>query len=100
MTEDHSGTKRLTRVRLRNRLVTTTVIISLVALMKNVTAGLFGTFDRVSGTIRFTDFDENVVREILLIEPPLWCSWAVLFLICAVCLAILSWKVKAYEVVR
>jgi ABC-2 type transport system permease protein len=75
-------------------------IISLGALMKNVTAGLFGTFDRVSGTIRITDFDENVVREILLIEPPLWCSWAVLFLICAVCLAILSWKVKAYEVVR
>src|SRR5207237_6888217 len=32
VTEDHSGTKRLTRVRLRNRLVTTTVIISLVAL--------------------------------------------------------------------
>jgi len=32
VTEDHSGAKRLTRVRLRNRLVTTTVIISLVAL--------------------------------------------------------------------
>jgi len=75
-------------------------IISLGALMKNVIAGLFGTFDRVSGTIRITDFDENVVKEILLIEPPLWCSWAALFLICAACLAILSWKVKAYEVVR
>ena len=75
-------------------------IISIGALMKNVTAGLFGTFDRVSGSIRVTDFDENVIREILLIEPPLWCSWAALFLICAVCLALLSWKVKAYEVVR
>src|SRR5207249_8455789 len=32
VTEDHAGAKRLTRVRLRNRLVTTTVIISLVAL--------------------------------------------------------------------
>jgi hypothetical protein len=32
VTEDHTGAKRLTRVRLRNRLVTTTVIISLVAL--------------------------------------------------------------------
>jgi hypothetical protein len=32
VTEDHTGAKRLTRVRLRNRLVTTTVIIGLVAL--------------------------------------------------------------------
>jgi ABC-2 type transport system permease protein len=75
-------------------------IISLGALMKNVTAGLFGTFDRVSGTVRITDFDDNVVREILLVEPPLWCSWAALFVICTICLALLSWKVKAYEVVR
>src|SRR2546423_4661414 len=75
-------------------------IISLGALMKNVTAGLFGTFDRVSGTIRITDFDDNIIREVLLIEPPLWCSWAALFVVCAICLALLSWKVKAYEVVR
>jgi ABC-type transport system involved in multi-copper enzyme maturation permease subunit len=75
-------------------------IISLGALMKNVTAGLFGTFDRVSGTISIRDFDDNVLREILLIEPPLWCSWAALFVVCAICLAVLSWKVKAYEVVR
>jgi hypothetical protein len=75
-------------------------IISLGALMKNVTAGLFGTFDRVSGTIEITDFNETVVRQIQILEPPLWCSWAMLFLICAVCLAVLSWRVKAYEVVR
>jgi ABC-2 type transport system permease protein len=75
-------------------------MISLGALMKNVTAGLFGTFDRVSGTIRITDFDDTVIREVLLIEPPLWSSWAALFMVCAVCLALLAWKVKAYEVVR
>lgn len=75
-------------------------IVSLGALMKNVTAGLFGTFDRVSGRIQVRDWDDNVLREVLLIEPPLWASWAVLFLICAVCLALLHWKVKAYEVVR
>lgn len=74
-------------------------IISLGALMKNVTSGLFGTFDRVAGTIRLTDIND-VVREIQVLEPPLWCSWAALFVICAVCLAILSWRVKAYEVVR
>lgn len=75
-------------------------IISLFALMNNVTAGLFGTFDRVSGRIQISDFDDNVVREVLLMEPPLWVCWAALFIFCAVCLAILHWKVKAYEVVR
>lgn len=75
-------------------------IISLGALMRNVTAGLFGTFDRVVQTVQIRDFDENVVREIMLVEPPLWISWTMLFLVCAICLALLSWKVKAYEVVK
>ena len=74
-------------------------IISLFALMYNITSGLFGTFDRVSGRMMITDINDNT-REILLLEPPLWCSWAALFIFCAVCLAILHWKVKAYEVVR
>jgi len=75
-------------------------IVSLGGLINNVTAGLFGTFDRVSGRMQVTDWDDNVVREVLLIEPPLWASWTVLFIICVVCLAVLHWKVKAYEVVR
>lgn len=74
-------------------------IISLGALIKNVTAGLFGTFDRLWDVQRIRDFDGSII-EIQMIEPPLWASWFVLFLICAVCLALLSWKVKAYEVVR
>lgn len=74
-------------------------VISLGALIKNVTAGLFGTFERASGVMRFRDFDGSIV-ELQLFEPPLWVSWVVLFAICAVCLALLSWKVKAYEVVR
>jgi ABC-2 type transport system permease protein len=74
-------------------------IISVGSLMQNVTAGLFGTFQRVTGTIQITDFNDNI-REIQLIEPPLWLSWGMLFVICAICLALLSWKVKAYEVVR
>jgi ABC-2 type transport system permease protein len=73
-------------------------IISLGALMKNVTAGLFGTFVRATGHI--TDWDGRVGREIILNEPPLWASWFALFVICAICLALLSRKVKAYEVVR
>ena len=75
-------------------------IISLYGLMRNITAGLFGTFDRVAGRLQVTDFNDNVVREIVLIEPPLWVAWAGLFVFCAVCLAILHWKVKAYEAVR
>ena len=75
-------------------------LISLVGMMKNITAGLFGTFDRVADIARITDFNDNVIREIQVLEPPLWCSWAALFVICAICLALLSWRVKAYEVVR
>jgi ABC-2 type transport system permease protein len=74
-------------------------IISLGALMHNVTSGLFGTFERTFDVVRMRDFEGNII-ELQLMEPPLWASWTVLFLICAVCLAVLSWKVKAYEVVR
>jgi ABC-2 type transport system permease protein len=75
-------------------------IVSIWALMTNVTNGLFGLFDRVSGTLRIRDFDDNIIKEVLLIEPPLWASWTMLFVLCAICLTILSAKVKAYEVVR
>lgn len=70
-------------------------IISLVALMRNISSGLFGTFIRTSGHITL-----NGGVDLILNEPPLWCSWAALFVICVICLALLSWKVKAYEVVR
>jgi ABC-type transport system involved in multi-copper enzyme maturation permease subunit len=73
-------------------------IISLGANMKNVTAGLFGTFDQATTFV--TDFDGQVATRVSLMEPPLWVSWFVLFLVCAGCLALLSRKVKAYEVVR
>lgn len=73
-------------------------LISLGALMKNVTAGLFGTF--VQASSHMMSFNRGVGREVILYEPPLWASWAVLFVVCAICLALLSWKVKAYEVVR
>lgn len=73
-------------------------IISLGALIKNVTAGLFGTFVRSSGHI--IGSNNRIAREIIMNEPPLWSSWFALFLVCAACLALLSWKVKAYEVVR
>ena len=73
-------------------------IISIDALRRNVTAGLFGTFVRTTQSV--TDFDGRVAREVILSEPPLWFCWFALFLISAICLALLSRKVKAYEVVR
>lgn len=75
-------------------------IISIGALLKNVTAGLFGTFVRTVTERRIADFDGGILREVVTTEPPLWASWAALFVLCAICLAILSRKVKAYEVVR
>ena len=75
-------------------------LISLSALIRNVTSGLFGTFDQLTEVRRISDFDGTVLREIVLNQPPLWASWTMLFLICVVCLSLLSWKVKAYEVVR
>jgi ABC-2 type transport system permease protein len=75
-------------------------LISIGMLMKNVTAGLFGTFVRSVTERRIRDFDGGILREVIVNEPPLWASWAALFVLCAICLAILSRKVKAYEVVR
>jgi ABC-2 type transport system permease protein len=75
-------------------------IISLIASVRNVTAGLFGTFDRASEIRRIRDIEGTLIREVVLLEPPLWVSWTLLFLLCAVCLALLSWRVKAYEVVK
>jgi ABC-2 type transport system permease protein len=69
-------------------------ILSIGALMKNVSGGLFGTFVRAVG------FGVSNGENVIVYEPPLWCSWAVLFVICAICLALLARKVKAYEVVR
>jgi hypothetical protein len=66
--------------------------------MRNAFAGLFGTFERT--TTMVTDFNGEFATRISLTEPPLWASWTMLFLICAICLAILSAKVKAYEVVK
>jgi ABC-2 type transport system permease protein len=75
-------------------------IISLIASVANVTAGLFGTFDRVYETRPVRDVEGAVIGEMVILQPPLWVSWTVLFLLCALCLALLSWRVKAYEVVK
>jgi len=74
-------------------------IFDLRALIGNVWAGLFGTFVR-QGTERGEFRRNGIVTQIVFSEPPLWASWLVLFLICALCLWLLSKKVRAYEVVK
>jgi ABC-2 type transport system permease protein len=74
-------------------------IFDLRALIGNVWAGLFGTFVR-----EFVEGREyrngRIVASAFRTEPPLWASWFMLFLICAICLWLLSRKVRAYEVVK
>ena len=74
-------------------------LIDLRALIFNVWAGLFGNFVRQSGHIQEMR-NGRIVREVMMSEPPLWASWFMLFLLCAMCLWLLSRKVKAYEVVK
>ena len=74
-------------------------IISLSALIQNIWAGLFGTFVRQATEVRAMRGD-RAFNTALMTEPPLWASWLMLFLICALCLLLLSRKVKAYEVVK
>jgi hypothetical protein len=83
-----------------NEVFTTRIgnLFSFVALMTNISSGLFGTFVQTDTVMR-TNFN-GVVTQRLVSEPPLWASWTVLFAICAVCLALLSRRLKAYEVVK
>jgi ABC-2 type transport system permease protein len=73
-------------------------LVSINANMRNVTLGLFGQFQQATTLVM--DFEGQTATRIALTEPPLWVSWTVLFLISVVCLALLSRRVKAYEVVR
>ena len=78
-------------------------LISLWATMKSIWSGLFGLFLRQTGSIRgkVTNpiYNEQFFDHALL-EPPLWVSWLVIALICAVCVWLLARKVRAYEVIK
>jgi hypothetical protein len=78
-------------------------LISLWATMKSIWRGLFGLFERQVETIRakVTNpiYDEQFF-DIVMLEPPLWASWLVIALVCAVCVWLLARKVRAYEVIK
>ena len=78
-------------------------LISLWATMKSIWSGLFGLFVRQTGQIRgkiTTPIYDNEFVDIVMLEPPLWVSWLVIGLICAVCIWLLARKVRAYEVIK
>ena len=84
-------------------LTRTGSLISLWAAMNNIWLGLFGIFERNSGTIRgkvTTPIYDDVYMDIALLEPPLWTAWLVIGLVCAVCVWLLARKVRAYEVIK
>ncbi|HEX8196093.1 MAG TPA: hypothetical protein VF571_07895 [Pyrinomonadaceae bacterium] len=78
-------------------------LISLWAMMNNIWRGLFGLFERQTGHIRGKVsnpiYDEQFF-DIVLLEPPLWASWLLIVLVCAVCVWLLARKVRAYEVIK
>ena len=78
-------------------------LISLWATVTNIWAGLFGLFERESGRIR-GKVDNPIYNDqffdITLLEPPLWASWLVIAIVCAVCVWLLARKVRAYEVIK
>ena len=78
-------------------------LVGLWASMSNIWLGLFGIFERQTGAIRgrvTTPVYDNQYMDIALLEPPLWASWLVIALVCAVCVWLLARKVRAYEVIK
>jgi hypothetical protein len=71
--------------------------------MNSIWRGLFGLFERESerihGRVESPIYEGQIV-DIVLLEPPLWASWLVITLVCAVCVWLLSRKVRAYEVIK
>jgi hypothetical protein len=78
-------------------------LISMWASINSIWRGLFGLFVRQTGTVRGRVdnpiYDGQIVN-IALLEPPLWVSWLIIALVCAVCVWLLARKVRAYEVIK
>ncbi|HEY0426513.1 MAG TPA: hypothetical protein VGC76_01780 [Pyrinomonadaceae bacterium] len=78
-------------------------LISLWASMNSIWRGLFGLFVRQTGTIRgkvSNPIYDGQFFDMPLLEPPLWVSWLIIALVCAVCVWLLARKVRAYEVIK
>ncbi|MEO7540289.1 MAG: hypothetical protein ABIV21_09685, partial [Pyrinomonadaceae bacterium] len=78
-------------------------LISMWSTMNSVWFSLFGLFERqngrINGRISNPVYDGQIV-DIILREPPVWASWLVIGAVCALCIWLLSRKLRAYEVIR
>ena len=78
-------------------------LISMWATMNSIWRGLFGLFERetgrITGKVVHPIYDGQFL-DIALLEPPLWASWLVIIAVCAICVWLLSYKVRAYEVIK
>ena len=78
-------------------------LISMWATMNSIWRGLFGLFERetgrITGKVVHPIYDGQFL-DIALLEPPLWASWLVILSVCALCVWVLSYKVRAYEVIK
>ena len=78
-------------------------LISMWATMNSIWRGLFGLFERetgrITGKVVHPIYDGQFL-DIALFEPPLWASWLVIIAVCSICVWLLSYKVRAYEVIK
>jgi ABC-2 type transport system permease protein len=78
-------------------------LISMWATMNSIWRGLFGLFERetgrITGKVVHPIYDGQFL-DIALLEPPLWASWLLIIGVCAICVWLLSYKVRAYEVIK
>lgn len=73
-------------------------LFSLWTTINSIWRGLFGLFERQT-SIRVAT-GRRQITEFVLLEPPLWASWLIVALVCAVCVWLLARKVRAYEVIK
>lgn len=72
--------------------------LNIGAQLNMISSGLFGLFTRRTGTYENFRNGQRMVYQFA--DPPLWSAWAVILLLCLLCLFLLARKIRAYEVVR
>lgn len=78
-------------------------LIGMWATITSIWRGLFGLFVRQTGAIRgkvSNPVYDGQYLDIVMLEPPLWASWLVIAIVCAICIWILARRVRAYEVIK
>lgn len=76
-------------------------LFSLWTSMVNIWSGMFWRFEASSVIEKAVGRPgHGRLIEVVILEPPLWCSWLVVAFVCLICVWLLSRKVRAYEVIK